>query len=77
MKPIVKVATGALLTTTAVGMAALLQAGGWDNLKLQAYALTQVFHDQNRELGDLQKQNINPEESTRIELEQLFNGGPP
>ncbi|ESA35518.1 alkylhydroperoxidase like family [Leptolyngbya sp. Heron Island J] len=39
--------------------------------------LTQVFHDQSRELGDLRKQDINPDEFTRIELEQLLNGGPP
>ncbi|NEQ52279.1 MAG: DUF3179 domain-containing protein [Leptolyngbya sp. SIO3F4] len=77
MKRIAKVAIGALITTTGVGVAALVQAGGWANLKLQAYALTQVFHDHSRELDDLEKQNINPEETTRIELEQLLNGGPP
>ncbi|MEM9267241.1 MAG: DUF3179 domain-containing protein [Cyanobacteria bacterium P01_F01_bin.13] len=77
MKRSVKVAIGALVTTATVGVAALVQAGGWANLKLQAYALTQVFHDQSRELSDLQKQNIDPEVYTRIELEQLFNGGPP
>ncbi|MEO0352437.1 MAG: DUF3179 domain-containing protein [Cyanobacteria bacterium P01_A01_bin.15] len=77
MKRIVKVATGTLAMTVAIGAAALVQAGGWANLKLRAYALTQVFHDQSRELGDLQKQNISPGEYTRIELEQLFNGGPP
>ncbi|NEP63641.1 MAG: DUF3179 domain-containing protein [Symploca sp. SIO2G7] len=77
MERIVKVAIGALVTTTAVSMAALVYAGGWANLKLQAYTLTQVFHDQNRELGDLQKQAINPEDSARIDLEQLLNGGPP
>ncbi|MEM1241335.1 MAG: DUF3179 domain-containing protein [Cyanobacteria bacterium P01_H01_bin.26] len=77
MKRIAKVAIGTLAITAAVSAAALVQAGGWANLKLRAYALTQVFHDQSRELGDLQKQNINPEEFSRIELEQLFNGGPP
>ena len=77
MKRVVQVAIGAFLTAATIGMLALVQAGGLANLKLQAYALTQIFHDQSRELGDLQKQDINPEEFTRIELEQLFNGGPP
>lgn len=77
MKKIATIAIGTLVTTTVIGVAALVQAGGWANFKLQAYALTQVFHDQSRELGDLQKQNINPDDYTRIELEQLFNGGPP
>ena len=77
MKRIAKVAIGTLAITATVSAAALVQAGGWANLKLRAYALTQVFHDQSRELGDLQKQNINPKEFSRIELEQLFNGGPP
>ncbi|MBX2864457.1 MAG: DUF3179 domain-containing protein, partial [Leptolyngbyaceae cyanobacterium MAG.088] len=77
MKQLAKIATGALAATIAVSVAAIVQAGGWANLKLQTYALTQVFHDQSRELGDLQKQTINPEQFTRIELEQLLNGGPP
>ncbi|MEM6253455.1 MAG: DUF3179 domain-containing (seleno)protein [Cyanobacteria bacterium P01_D01_bin.156] len=77
MKRVVKIAIGALVTTTALGAAALVQAGRWANLKLQGYALTQVFYEQSRELGDLEKQSINPEEYTRIELEQLLNGGPP
>ncbi|MEM9807901.1 MAG: DUF3179 domain-containing protein [Cyanobacteria bacterium P01_D01_bin.56] len=77
MKRVTKVAIGALATAVAVGIATLLQAGGWANLKLQGYALTQVFHDQSRELGDLQKQTINPAEVSRIELAQLLNGGPP
>ena len=77
MRRVVKVTIGALVAATAIGAGALVQAGGWANLKLQAYSLTQVFHDQSLELGDLQKQDINPADFTRIELEQLFNGGPP
>ena len=77
MKRISKVAIGALFTAAAIVGVALMQIDGLANLKLQAYALTQVFHDQSRELGDLQKQDINPEDFTRIELEQLLNGGPP
>lgn len=77
MKRIAKVAIGALLTAIAIIAVALLQADGWANLKLQAYDLTRVFHDQSRELGDLRKQDINPEDVTRIELGQLLNGGPP
>lgn len=72
-----KVAMGALATTVLVGTAALGQAGGWANFKLQTYRMTQIFNDQSRELGDLEKQAINPEDVTRIELGQLFNGGPP
>lgn len=53
------------------------QAGGWENFKLQNYAIAQIFHDQSQELDDLRKQNVNPDESTRIDLEQLLNGGPP
>ncbi|MEM9487239.1 MAG: DUF3179 domain-containing protein [Cyanobacteria bacterium P01_F01_bin.116] len=77
MKPIAKVTIGTLITAAAFGGVALVQAGGLANLKLQAYPLTQVLHDQSRELGDLQKQDIDPDEVTRIELGQLLNGGPP
>jgi hypothetical protein len=51
--------------------------GGWDNFKLQYYSLTRIFHDQGRELGDLRKQNVDPEATSRIDLTQLLDGGPP
>ena len=33
--------------------AAIAQAGGWDNFKLQNFALMRIFHDQTQELDDL------------------------
>ena len=56
---------------------AIVQAGGWDDFKLRYYSFTQVFHDQGQELADLRTQNPEVELTTRIELEQLLNGGPP
>ena len=55
----------------------IVHAGGWDNFKLQYGFLSQVVHDQTQELDDLRQQSINPEQNTRIDLEQLLNGGPP
>ncbi len=55
----------------------VVQAGGWENFKLRYFALTQVFNDQSRELGDLRAQQLDPAESTRIDLNDLLNGGPP
>ncbi|WP_008310465.1 DUF3179 domain-containing protein [Leptolyngbya sp. PCC 6406] len=56
---------------------AIVQAGGWSNFKLQYYALTRIFNDQGQELDDLREQNLNPEDVTRIDLDQLLDGGPP
>jgi hypothetical protein len=70
----------ALLVLAAIAVVfgiGILQAGGWENFKLQNYALSQIFHDQSQELDDLRKQNVNPEEATRIDLDDLLNGGPP
>ena len=36
----------------------ILQADGLDDLKLRYFFLTKHFHDQDRELDDLSKQNI-------------------
>ena len=55
----------------------ILQAGGWDNFKLRHFALAQLFHDQSQELGDLQAQNVDVAATSRIDLEELLNGGPP
>jgi len=77
MKRLIKfalVAFSAIVVTVGVG---ILQAGGWENFKLQNFALAQIFHDQSQELDDLRKQNVNPEDATRIDLAQLMNGGPP
>lgn len=55
----------------------IAQAGGWDNFKLQHFFLTQVFHDQTQALDDLRQQSSNPSDQTRIDLNELLNGGPP
>ncbi|MDB9314337.1 DUF3179 domain-containing protein [Spirulina sp. CS-785/01] len=55
----------------------VLQADGWENFKLQYFHLTSFLNDQTQELDDVRKQNINPQTNTRINLEQLLNGGPP
>ena len=36
-----------------------------------------MFHDQGQELGDLHQQNVDPAATSRIDLAQLLNGGPP
>ena len=61
-----------LIVTTSV-----LHAGGWDNFKLRYFHWTSHFHNQERELADIRAQNLNPSESSRIDLTELLNGGPP
>ena len=51
------------------------QAG--DNFKLKYFHLTSAVNEQEKELEDIQVQNINLEENTRINLDELLNGGPP
>jgi len=77
MKLITKIALGSvsLFTLTLGGM--VVQAGGWDNFKLQYFHLTSVFYDQSKELDDIRKQANKPQDSARIDLDNLFNGGPP
>lgn len=78
MKPIAKIALGtvSVLTLSFGGM--VVQAGGWDNFKLQYFHLTSLFNDQSKELDDLKKQNNNKlQDTARIDLDNLFNGGPP
>ena len=77
MKTIQKIALGAISTAVLITSGWVVQAGGWDNLKLRYAFLSQYLHDQDRELDDLQKQAVNPAENTRIELAELLNGGPP
>ncbi len=72
-----KLAIAAIATLSASFAALVAQAGGWDDFKLRYANLTSVFHDQRQELDDLRKQSNRPEVATRIELEQLLNGGPP
>ncbi|MGJ3245524.1 MAG: DUF3179 domain-containing protein [Elainellaceae cyanobacterium] len=76
-KKIVGVALGTISIFGLLFSALVVQAGGWENFKLRYYSLTKYFHDQDQELNDIRKQNLNPEEQTRIDLDQLLNGGPP
>jgi hypothetical protein len=77
MKPIAKIALGtvSIIAISFGGM--VVHAGGWENFKLRYFHLTSIFHDQSKELDDLQKQNKSPEETARIDLDNLLNGGPP
>lgn len=77
MKRVRKFAISASLTVAAVIGIGIVQAGGWENFKLQHFAWSQIFHDQSQELDDLRNRNIQPEEATRIDLSELLNGGPP
>ncbi|MEO1145039.1 MAG: DUF3179 domain-containing protein [Cyanobacteria bacterium J06638_22] len=73
-----KGAIAAILTAMLiVGTTMFSQSATWDNIKLQYFSWTQVFHDQTQELGDLEKQDIDPEAHTRIDLDELLAGGPP
>ncbi|MDJ0689528.1 MAG: hypothetical protein QNJ41_13560 [Xenococcaceae cyanobacterium MO_188.B32] len=51
----------------------VLQAGGWNNFKLRYFHLTSYFHSQERELEDIRADNLNPVESSRIDLSELLN----
>ncbi|MGK7926023.1 MAG: DUF3179 domain-containing protein [Spirulina sp.] len=60
-----------------LGGSLIVQAGGWDNFKLRYFHLTSHLHDRDKEFNDLRKQAIALEESSRIALRDLLNGGPP
>lgn len=77
MKNAIKIVLGLGAIASLSLSALVVQAGGWDNFKLRYFALTQHFHDQSKELGDLEGRNIDPTKYARIELSQLLNGGPP
>lgn len=76
-KRIQRIGVGTLAMIPVFFGVAIAHAGGWDNFKLRYYALTQIFHHQDRELDDLRKQQEGFLSSSRIALEQLLNGGPP
>ncbi|MEM1168070.1 MAG: DUF3179 domain-containing protein [Cyanobacteria bacterium P01_H01_bin.35] len=60
------------------GLTAMLaKAGNLDNFKVRYFHLTQYLNNQNRELEDIQAQNLDPQKYSRINLAQLLNGGPP
>lgn len=69
---------GILLGIGAAGMGLwILQAGGWANWKLRHSALAQHFTNQQQELNDLRSAGIDPNQTTRVSLNQILNGGPP
>ena len=61
---------GILLTTL------IVQAGGWANFKLRYYYLTSYLHH-HKDSDNWRKQNLDLEKSSRIDLNELLNGGPP
>ena len=77
MKPSIKFILVSSSVFVLLMSAVVAKAGGWDNFKLRYYFLTSYFHNQEKELNDLRAQNIIPSESTRIDLTQLLDGGPP
>ena len=73
----VKIGLGGVVAV-AIGFGGLVwHAGGWDNFKLNYFAWSQILHDSDREFADLQARQIDPQDSRRIDLAQLLNGGPP
>lgn len=77
MKLLTKITLGTISLFTLTFGAMVVSAGGWDNFKLQYFHLTSVFHDQSKELDDIKKQHSQPQDTPRINLDNLFNGGPP
>ncbi|NEO32674.1 MAG: DUF3179 domain-containing protein [Symploca sp. SIO3C6] len=77
MKKLIKIALSSASLVAICFSALVVNAGGWENFKLRYFHLTAYFHNQEQEIGDLQKQNLNLEKSTRINLDELLNGGPP
>ncbi|MGJ3250937.1 MAG: hypothetical protein ACFE0J_07380, partial [Elainellaceae cyanobacterium] len=71
-KKIIGVALGTISIFGLLFSALVVQAGGWENFKLRYYSLTKYFHNQDQELNDIRKQNLNPDEQTRIDLDQLL-----
>ncbi|AFY69763.1 hypothetical protein Pse7367_1472 [Thalassoporum mexicanum PCC 7367] len=77
MKKGIKIAIAATLVFILTAGGLFVSANGLDDLKLRYYFLLQYLNDQDREIGDLEEQNINVAELSRIEIAQLLNGGPP
>lgn len=57
----------------------LLQTGctQWDDAKLRLFRFTGIFHDQDKELRDIEEKGLDPSKYSRIDLEDLKDGGPP
>lgn len=77
MKIIMTLSLSSLVLVTLTLVALIHNARGIDDFKLYYFSLTQHFHDQTKELGDLKAQNIDPAKNTRIDLRELLSGGPP
>ncbi|MEM9539559.1 MAG: DUF3179 domain-containing protein [Cyanobacteria bacterium P01_E01_bin.42] len=77
MNKITKIVLGAGSAIAICCGGLVVHAGGWDNFKLRYFHLTSHLHDQDREFNDIRKQAIALEESSRIALNELLNGGPP
>ena len=77
MNGTIKPAVGVISLFSLILTILVLQAGGWGNFKLRYFHLTSYLHNQGRELEDIRAQNLNPVESSRIDLAELLNGGPP
>ena len=77
MNRVIKLSLGMVSLLGLILTISILQAGGWDNFKLRYFHLTSYLHNQERELEDIRAQNLNPNESSRIDLNELLNGGPP
>ncbi len=65
------------LTVISLMLVTFVKAESFSDFKLRYFALTGILQDQTQELADIRSQNLNPAENTRIELNELLNGGPP
>ncbi|MBF2017275.1 MAG: DUF3179 domain-containing protein [Rivularia sp. T60_A2020_040] len=77
MKQKIKILVSTISIVSLLLSALVVQAGGLDDFKLRYFSLTKHLHNQNKELDDLRKQNIDPAKNTRINLTELLDGGPP
>ncbi len=49
----------------------------WEDVNLRLNEYKKLFTDQSQEINDIQRQVIDPANSTRIDLSLLRDGGPP
>ena len=77
MKTLAKIIINTALFASLGLTAMVVKAGSSDNFKLGSFNLTQYLNNQNRELQNIQAQNLDPQKYSRINLSQLLNGGPP
>ncbi|MDY7006828.1 MAG: DUF3179 domain-containing protein [Cyanobacteriota bacterium] len=77
MKKLAKIILNTALFASLGLSSIVVQAGSWDNFKIRYFSLTQYLDNQDRELQDIQAQNLDPQKYSRINLAELLNGGPP